>query len=42
MISIQSRLDAIPDLELKMKNNPIALLKTIQNIMHGSVRVKYH
>ena len=41
MISIQSRLDACALFELNIQNNPINMLKSIQNMMHQTVRSHY-
>ena len=39
--SMQSRIEEHPDFDSKIKNDPIALLNTIKNIMHTPVRSQY-
>ena len=39
--SIQYRLDAHPDFESNIRNNPTSFIKEIQNMIHETVRVHY-
>jgi hypothetical protein len=38
---MQGRIEAHPDYETKLKNNPIAVLEAIKSLMHESVRSQY-
>jgi hypothetical protein len=39
--SMQSKIESHPDLETKIKNNPIELLEAIKSLMHDPVRAQY-